>query len=512
MNGEYLRGEVYWISSGDSLGSELQSGRPGVIISNDFANREQETVVVAFLTQSEKPRGVQQFHIKTRVCGEEKRVVCQQIRTVDKSRLLRFVARISNADMARVSGALATSLSLPPPATYEPEAETEKENDETLKLRLELEVMKKMYDRVLNQLVEMKVAADIAEREEEYEYEEEDVEEEIEEIEPEPEEEVTEENVAPAPRKARKVNVNTATWEELVEIAGLAERPAKEIVRYRKKNGQFKRIKDLLNVSRFGLGCFNKYRSKLVVGEAELDLPTVKEVKQTVVNINTANAPEIMSALGCPRSYAGYIVTHRNKHGYYKDLNELLNVRFLPKTFLTKYADYLIIGEVKEEEAPVQPVMIDGKININVATKEEIMSALGCPHQYAGYIAYYRVKNGNYVSLEELYDIPYLSKKFIDANISRFTLSEEEPSAEEEKLPEVEESPEIEEPSAEEEKLNINTATAWDFLALGFDRDVAARIVSYRKNYRKFNSVEDLWLVHGVTGKIMRKVADKLCV
>lgn len=421
MNGEYLRGEVYWVSSGDSLGSELQSGRPAVIISNDFANREQETVVVAFITQSERPRGVQQYHVKVKVLDEERRVICQQVRTVDKSRLLRFIARISNEDMKRVSGALATSLSLTPPAVLEAQAAKKEGNptEEFEKLKLELEIAKRMYERVLNQLVEMRVAADIARyeyddeaeaEEEEYEeYEEEDIEEDVEEPET---EDVEEEDIEPEVKKNSKVNVNTATWQEIVET-GIGEKTARDIVAYRKKNGLFKVKRDLLNVKRFGTICLKKYGSKLTLGEATNDNP------------------------------------------------------------------------------------VTGKININTASKQEIMDATGCPHQYAGYIVTYRTKNGHFVSLEELYDVPYLSKRFIENNMERLTIGEE--------LPEVEE-------KKQTKKLNINTASSWDFMAVGFGKDVAARIVSYRKSHKKFDSIKDLWLVDGVDGKILRDLSEVLYV
>lgn len=429
MNGEFLRGEVYWVSSGDSLGSELQSGRPAVIISNDYANKEQETVVVAFLTQADRPRGVQQYHVRVKVLDEERRVVCQQVRTVDKSRLLKFVARVSNEDMKRVSGALATSLSLTPPAVLEAqEAQKRRENptDEVEKLKLELEIVRRMYDRVLDQLVEMRVAADIAkyEYDEEEKYEEEDIEPEEdveEEKETEPEtEDVEEEDIEPEEKKNSKVNVNTATWQEIVET-GIGEHTARDIVSYRKKNGLFKVKKDLLNVKRFGTVCLKKYGSKLTLGET------------------TNNEP------------------------------------------------------------------VTGKVNINTASKQEIMDATGCSHQYAGYIVTYRTKNGHFVSLEELYDVPYLSKRFIENNMERLTIGEEPPEIIAEELPEVE-------VKKQTKKLNINTASSWDFMAVGFGKDVASRIVSYREKHHKFSSVKDLWLVDGVDGKTLRKLLEVLYV
>jgi competence ComEA-like helix-hairpin-helix protein len=63
-------------------------------------------------------------------------------------------------------------------------------------------------------------------------------------------------NVVPG---KNKVNVNTATMEEISEKTGLGIVTAKHIVRYRKMNGPFKRVEDLMKVSRFGSSCMKKY-------------------------------------------------------------------------------------------------------------------------------------------------------------------------------------------------------------------------------------------------------------
>jgi len=49
-----------------------------------------------------------------------------------------------------------------------------------------------------------------------------------------------------------KININTATAEELALITGVGSVTAKNIIAYRKKNGKFKSTKDLLNVKGIG--------------------------------------------------------------------------------------------------------------------------------------------------------------------------------------------------------------------------------------------------------------------
>lgn len=52
--------------------------------------------------------------------------------------------------------------------------------------------------------------------------------------------------------KIEKININTATKEQLCEIPGVGESIAQSIIEYRKDNGKFKNIDELLNVSGIG--------------------------------------------------------------------------------------------------------------------------------------------------------------------------------------------------------------------------------------------------------------------
>ena len=66
-------------------------------------------------------------------------------------------------------------------------------------------------------------------------------------------------------KKSGKVNVNTATWQEISEISGLGAETSRQICQYRNKYGPFKKVEDLANVPRFGNGCFKRYGSKFEV-------------------------------------------------------------------------------------------------------------------------------------------------------------------------------------------------------------------------------------------------------
>ena len=59
---------------------------------------------------------------------------------------------------------------------------------------------------------------------------------------------------------AAPVNLNTATAEQLATIPGVGPRMAERIIDYRQKNGGFKKVEDLMNVSGIGEKNFLKMR------------------------------------------------------------------------------------------------------------------------------------------------------------------------------------------------------------------------------------------------------------
>jgi len=65
--------------------------------------------------------------------------------------------------------------------------------------------------------------------------------------------------------KTIKVNINTATSEQLQTLPGIGESIANRIITYRKENGKFSKIEDLTNVSGIGDAKFNNIKSYIFV-------------------------------------------------------------------------------------------------------------------------------------------------------------------------------------------------------------------------------------------------------
>ncbi|HYT77527.1 MAG TPA: helix-hairpin-helix domain-containing protein [Vicinamibacterales bacterium] len=63
------------------------------------------------------------------------------------------------------------------------------------------------------------------------------------------------------------VNLNTATQAQLESLPGIGPKAAQRILEYRQKNGQFKKIEDLMNVKGVGEKSFLKLKPYLTVTE-----------------------------------------------------------------------------------------------------------------------------------------------------------------------------------------------------------------------------------------------------
>lgn len=64
---------------------------------------------------------------------------------------------------------------------------------------------------------------------------------------------------------SKKVNINTATIEELQTLDGIGESKAKSIIKYREETGLFKNIDELLNVSGIGESLYESIKESITV-------------------------------------------------------------------------------------------------------------------------------------------------------------------------------------------------------------------------------------------------------
>ncbi len=73
--------------------------------------------------------------------------------------------------------------------------------------------------------------------------------------------------VTPAEDLIGKININTASMEELIVLSGIGEGRAAEIIKYREENKQFTQIEDIMQISGIGEKTFEEIKDKITVGE-----------------------------------------------------------------------------------------------------------------------------------------------------------------------------------------------------------------------------------------------------
>ena len=62
-----------------------------------------------------------------------------------------------------------------------------------------------------------------------------------------------------------RININTASRDELMTLNGIGESKASQIISYRETNGLFKKIDDIMNISGIKEGVFSKIKDHIIV-------------------------------------------------------------------------------------------------------------------------------------------------------------------------------------------------------------------------------------------------------
>lgn len=101
------RGDVVLVDLRGRRGFEQQGIRPCVVIQNDIGNKYANTTIIAPITTTN--RNQMPTHVIIQL-DEESVVICEQLVTVDESRLMSKLSRLSEKDMKEINKAIMISL------------------------------------------------------------------------------------------------------------------------------------------------------------------------------------------------------------------------------------------------------------------------------------------------------------------------------------------------------------------------------------------------------------------
>lgn len=114
-NWEYRRGDIYLADLSPFCGSEQGGVRPVVVIQNNIGNKHAPTLVVATITAKTRKKTKQPTHYLIRnnpALSRPSLVLLEQLRTIDKQRIIKYLGRVTRKEMRGVDAALRVSLDL----------------------------------------------------------------------------------------------------------------------------------------------------------------------------------------------------------------------------------------------------------------------------------------------------------------------------------------------------------------------------------------------------------------
>lgn len=106
----FLRGQIYYADLGKMMGSEIAGQRPIIIVGNDITNKYSRTLTVVPLTsQFKEPKSP--THVKIELIKPGVALI-EQIRTIDKKRIMTFITSLDDITMSEVNSAIEIHLGL----------------------------------------------------------------------------------------------------------------------------------------------------------------------------------------------------------------------------------------------------------------------------------------------------------------------------------------------------------------------------------------------------------------
>ena len=109
------RGEVYLVNFDPTIGAEIKKTRPALVIQNDIANRHSPITIVAAVTSKFDER-LYPTEVLIRPpeggVSEDSVVLLNQIRSIDKARLIKRLGALKPTTMQKVDQALQISVGL----------------------------------------------------------------------------------------------------------------------------------------------------------------------------------------------------------------------------------------------------------------------------------------------------------------------------------------------------------------------------------------------------------------
>lgn len=263
----FRRGGVYWIRSRDEWdGSAAPLGRPAMVVSSDFGNDHSDMLLVAFCTTGGR---LMSCNVPISCTEKASLVMCNKVAMIEKDRVGNKLGHASEEEMKKVDEALGMVFGLKlhksdmDAKLDEMKSQIAGLEEELLAKRVEVAMVEKMYDKALEMLAGVHLTKDLQSP----------VRKKTEvvapkvprivEDEPEVDEEIEKRTVVR--ENDGKVNMNTAPAQEIRNRTNLPMPVVYSVTSYRKQNGPYGSLEDLLKAPRFTEYHLREYGKMLTV-------------------------------------------------------------------------------------------------------------------------------------------------------------------------------------------------------------------------------------------------------
>lgn len=110
---EVKRGDIYLADLNPVVGSEQGGERPVIVVQNNIGNRYSPTIIViAVSSKCYKKDLPVHVELNNEYLAKKSIALLEQVRTIDKTRLIEYLGRISKREMNEIEKALYVSLDI----------------------------------------------------------------------------------------------------------------------------------------------------------------------------------------------------------------------------------------------------------------------------------------------------------------------------------------------------------------------------------------------------------------
>ena len=131
----------------------------------------------------------------------------------------------------------------------------------------------------------------------------------------------------------QNIDINSASFNELVKIKGIGKYLANNIIWYRNKLGGFVKKEQLLEIKNFRKSTYDNISTQIII-----DTDKIKKI-----NINFAEISELSKHPYLNYKQAKAIVNYRTKNGSYSQINILQKKKLIPQEIFNKIKYYLTV-------------------------------------------------------------------------------------------------------------------------------------------------------------------------